>query len=225
MSVPQYIDVPKYDLDNYEYLLRHYYNFDHKDFQFLRDPSIINRYDRVQLSDETTTHYYLTFKIASHKLVSKLLPETIVRPGITYFNDIVVLNDLKLRFRNWLTMDKSRVIRCGNYDRFMFHHNLSDVIKQLAMENIIEKFYHADYGDRYLIVVSGVIFDIWTCDGFFMSSNCYVTFNLNSGFSLDGSEARKMNEKFREWKSHGDLRRPIFEPNILGTLTKASPRT
>ena len=215
MLILQDFKVSKNDLNNWQYFLRQYCNFSEEDFRFLNNPSEMTEYDRVRLIKETESHYQIKIEMLGGELVSRLLPETIVRPGVSYFSDRDKLDELKRALEGLLEEYSSR--ECD------FHGNLSDLVRQLAVEGIIDKFHHLNFHDQYLVCLSEVILLMQKHDGrLLMTPYPFLTFNLDSGFSMFDSP---LNEKFREWKSHGDLRRPIFEPNILGTLTKASPRT
>ena len=210
------IEIPKDDLENYSYLLR-LHGFIRGDLQSLTD------YIESELLDETETHYSVEIVILHNELISKILPETVVRPGIVYFDDTNELDNLKRKLEKWLT-------KCGGGECRDYHHidntrhNLSNIVRQLAMESVIQKFYRLK-DNHYLVVMSGIIFDLEKSKNLLTLTRNAVAYNPRSGFSLGGLDLEELNKSFKQWIDRGDFRRPIIEPNILGTLIKGSFQT
>lgn len=221
--------VPKSGLDDFvQYVLKDIYGFSSYDLWFLTpelyeisgnairlktDPMTEVKYMSVKLVNETDEYYYIEFRWANFRALVNVLPETKVVIGKKYFTNTNVIDHtchlIKMEVRS-VRDDRAfisrEVVPVSTYE-------LELLVKQLATDNVIQKFHKVS--DRGYICVADEVPIFLISD-----DNCLcvraindIIFDYDDGFC--GMNTTKLNEHFKRWKKNGDLSVPVVPVNDL----------
>jgi hypothetical protein len=93
--------------------------------------------------------------------------------------------------------------------------DITILIKQLATDNIIQKFYPLDTHGYFICVSHNIPIIIGSANGFIdIHVEHILTFDYDLGF-IGRDDITTLNKAFLAWKRHGDITVPIINKNDL----------
>lgn len=220
------LTVPKSNLANYtKYILQGIYNFMDEDLWFLKDGLTHEekkKCHRVELNNETEDHYEIAFRWCNFTALVNVLPTTIVTPGRSYFTDKEVLQEAKSLISTEVDCASSDLACFTNKKVLLDTKLLPSLIKQLATDGIIQKYFPFDDEKAFICVSDGVPLIVGTSKGkLAVGILNFLLFDFDDGFN-GADKIDKLIEHFKVWKAAGDITLPVVAPNDLTVCDEGS---
>lgn len=224
------LKLPKSNLDNYiDFILKPIYEIDRKDLLFLNNndqEEDWTRTNRIELIKETEEYYQITFKLSTFTALANVLPTTIIGDNTSLCTNIEVLDKIKetlQQHHNLVTTDVGLF-----YEEIIpfAKEDVSNLIKQLAIDGTIHKYFELDEG-VFLCVFKRLPLIIYTRNSELKSVIAdFMIFDIDDGFLhydldegiVDVPNSKftiKLNGHFRSWKEKGDIKANVIPINDL----------
>lgn len=220
------LTVPKANLANYtKYVLQGIYDFRDEDLWFLKDDfshEEKKKYHRVELTNETEHHYEISFRWCNFTALVNVLPITFVTPGKSYFTDKAIVQEAKSLISTEVECASSDLAFATNKKVLLDTKHLPSLIKQLATEGIIQKYFPFDDEKAFICVSEGVPLIVGSPNGkLSVGILNFLLFDFDDGFTGD-EKIDKLIEHFKAWKEADDITLPVVAPNDLTVCDEGS---
>lgn len=147
-----------------------------------------------------------------------MLPLTKVTLGSIFFTNKEILKQAKRLIRNLLGYCcETSILKIA-----ITPDEIPSLIYQLAVENVIQKFYPLDTEGTFICISRNVPIIIASIDGFLQIylEEC-LTFDFDYGF-LGRDDVSNLNSRFKRWKESGDITAPILRTNDISSLQSST---
>lgn len=140
------LKIPKNNLEDYiKYVLTPIYGVKREDLKFLDIPDIKSGpWEELRLVQETEEYYKIALRRCTFTTIVNVLPPTIVELGKSFYKDQKVLKDAEEKIDREVGAVKWEV-SAERMEVNVSHSELPDLIKQLNMEGVIDRFVEVYY--------------------------------------------------------------------------------